>query len=204
MIYYLDLMGIAVFAISGALAAGHKNLDWVGVVVLAMVTAVGGGTLRDVLLNRDMVFWIQDNTYIWVILGASFFTILYVKFFHPPFNLIMYADALGLALFTILGAKVAQAHGATDVIVVMMAVLTGVAGGIIRDVLTGEIPHLFRSTEPLYAVTAMAGVILYVMLPKLNVDQQLAMYVGMGTVGLFRFAAIYWKLSLPMFTLTKD
>lgn len=204
MIYYLDLMGIAVFAISGALAAGHKNLDWVGVVVLAMVTAVGGGTLRDVLLNRDMVFWIQDNTYIWVILGASFFTILYVKFFHPPFNLIMYADALGLALFTILGAKVAQAHGATDVIVVMMAILTGVAGGIIRDVLTGEIPHLFRSTEPLYAVTAMAGVILYVVLPKFNVDQKLAMYVGMTTVGLFRFAAIYWKLSLPMFTLTKD
>lgn len=202
--YYLDLIGVAVFAISGALAAGRKQLDWVGVVFLATVTAIGGGTVRDVLLNRDAVFWIQDPTYLWVIISASFLTILYVRFFRPPFNLIMYVDALGLALFTILGAQVAEAHGVSDLIVIVMAVLTGVAGGVIRDVLTGEIPHLFRSTEPLYSVAALTGAVIYVLLQKLGVITEYATYIGISMVALFRFAAIYWNLNMPMFSIDHD
>lgn len=200
-VYYLDLIGVAVFAISGALAAGRKELDYVGVFFLATVTAIGGGTVRDVLLNRDAVFWIVDTTYLWVIISASFFTILYVRFFKPPFNLIMYADALGLALFTILGAKVAEAHNASDLIVIVMAILTGTAGGVIRDVLTGEIPHLFRSTEPLYSVAALAGAVTYVLMQKLGLVIEHASYLGIAVVAVFRFAAIYWNLNMPMFTL---
>ena len=203
-VYYLDLLGVAVFAMSGALAAGRKELDWVGVVFLATVTAIGGGTVRDVLLNRDAVFWIQDTSYLWVIICSSFLTILYVRFFRPPFNLIMYADALGLALFTILGAQVAEAHGVSDLIVIVMAVLTGVAGGVIRDVLTGEIPHLFRSTEPLYSVAALMGAVIYVLQQKLGLFVEYAPYIGISVVACFRFAAIYWNLNMPMFSIHKD
>lgn len=110
-IYYLGLLGVAVFAISGALAAGRKGLDWVGVVVLAVVTSVGGGTIRDVLLNRQTIFWIEDPSYLWVALAASFFTIAYVRFFKPPTDALLFADALGLALFTIVGAQIAEAEG---------------------------------------------------------------------------------------------
>lgn len=202
--YFLDLLGVAVFAISGALAAGRKELDWVGVVFLATVTAIGGGTVRDVLLNRDFVFWIQDTNYLWVIIFSSFLIILYVRFFRPPFNLIMYADALGLALFTMLGAKVAESHGVPDLIVIVMAILTGVAGGVIRDVLTGEIPHLFRSTEPLYSVAALAGAVVYVFAQKLGLAVEYATYTGIGVVAVLRFAAIHWNLNLPIFTLHKD
>ena len=202
--YFLDLLGVAVFAISGALAAGRKELDWVGVVFLATVTAIGGGTVRDVLLNRDWVFWIQDTNYLWVIIFSSFLIILYVRFFRPPFNLIMYADALGLALFTMLGAKVAESHGVSDLIVIVMAILTGVAGGVIRDVLTGEIPHLFRSTEPLYSVAALAGAVVYVVAQKLGLPVEYATYTGIGVVAVLRFAAIHWNLNLPIFTLHKD
>lgn len=202
--YFLDLLGVAVFAISGALAAGRKELDWVGVVFLATVTAIGGGTVRDVLLNRDFVFWIQDTNYLWVIIFSSFLIILYVRFFRPPFNLIMYADALGLALFTMLGAKVAESHGVPDLIVIVMAILTGVAGGVIRDVLTGEIPHLFRSTEPLYSVAALAGAVVYVLAQKLGLAVEYATYTGIGVVAVLRFAAIHWNLNLPIFTLHKD
>jgi len=202
--YFLDLLGVAVFAISGALAAGRKELDWVGVVFLATVTAIGGGTVRDVLLNRDWVFWIQDTNYLWVIIFSSFLIILYVRFFRPPFNLIMYSDALGLALFTMLGAKVAESHGVSDLIVIVMAILTGVAGGVIRDVLTGEIPHLFRSTEPLYSVAALAGAVVYVVAQKLGLPVEYATYTGIGVVAVLRFAAIHWNLNLPIFTLHKD
>ena len=104
-LYYLGLIGVMVFAVSGALAAGQKQFDWVGVVLVAIVTALGGGTLRDVLLNREQVFWIADPLYIWATLAAAALTLLYAKFFKPPYRFLLIADALGLALFSILGAQ---------------------------------------------------------------------------------------------------
>src|SRR6187401_1991020 len=104
-LYLLDLLGVAVFAVSGAIAAGRKHFDLLGVAVLATVTAVGGGTTRDVLLNRHPVFWIEDPTYLLVILAASAMTLLYVCYREPPRTSLLVADALGLALFTIIGAQ---------------------------------------------------------------------------------------------------
>jgi uncharacterized membrane protein YeiH len=203
-VYYLGLLGVAVFAISGALAAGRRGLDWVGVLVLALVTSVGGGTIRDVLLNRETIFWIADTTYIWVVFAASVFTIIYVRFFKPPHNSLLFADALGLALFTILGAQIAEAEGASTLIVVIMAVLTGVAGGVIRDVLTNEVPLLFRSTETIYSVAALAGTLVYLLLQALGIDTTIASLVGIAFVAGLRFLAIIYKTKLPAFHVPKE
>ncbi len=203
-IYYLHMSGVAVFAISGCLAAGRKGLDWVGVVALAVVTSIGGGTIRDILLHRETIFWIEDPAYLWVILAASCVTIAYVRFFKPPMNALLIADALGLALFTILGAQIAEAESVSTLIVIVMGILTGVAGGVIRDILTGEIPLLFRSTETLYSVTALAGVLLYLLLQKLGLDTTLASLSGIVLIVVVRSAAIFWKIRLPAFHISTD
>lgn len=198
-IYYLGLLGVSVFAISGSLAAGRKGLDWVGVVVLATVTALGGGTLRDLLLNRETIFWVQDTMYLWVTFVSSCLTILYVKFFRPPDNALLIADALGLALFSILGAQIAEAMGSSSLVIIVMGILTGVAGGVIRDVLTGEIPLVFRPTETLYSVAALGGIIFYVLLQMIGVERNSASVCGISMVAALRFAAIFWKIRIPKF-----
>jgi len=106
-LYIADRVGVAVFAVSGCLAAGRKQLDWVGAFALAVVTSIGGGTFRDILLNRDTIFWIADPSILWVILAATAFTILATRFITPPLHTLMVADALGLALFTMVGAQIA-------------------------------------------------------------------------------------------------
>jgi uncharacterized membrane protein YeiH len=203
-IYYLDLVGVSVFAISGSLAAGRKGLDWVGVVTLAVVTSLGGGTIRDVLLNRQSVFWIADTAYLWVAITSAVVTIIYVRFLKPPVNSLLIADALGLALFAIVGAQIAETQIDDPLVVVVMGVLTGVAGGVIRDVLTSEIPLVFRSTEPLYSVAALGGVVLYVVLQNIGVDKESAALFGISLTAIFRFAAIFWKVKLPAVHVSED
>ena len=107
-LYLLDLIGVAVFAVSGALVAGRKQFDLLGVAVIATVTAIGGGTVRDVLLDRHPVFWIRDPTYLPVILAAAALALLYARVRRPPRISLLIADALGLALFTISGAQIAE------------------------------------------------------------------------------------------------
>jgi uncharacterized membrane protein YeiH len=128
-----------VFAISGVLTAGRKSLDWLGVAVIAVVTAIGGGTLRDVLLNRHPIFWIAEPTYLLVILGVTSFTLFYVRFRSPNRRALLIADALGLAFFTIGGVQIAQQAGLSGLLAVLMGTITGVAGGMIRDILCAEI-----------------------------------------------------------------
>ena len=108
----LDLIGVAVFAISGALAAGRKGLDLIGVVVLALVTAIGGGTIRDVLLDRHPIFWLADPAYPLVITAAALATVVYARTWRPPESALLVADALGLALFSVAGAQIAERAGA--------------------------------------------------------------------------------------------
>src|SRR4051812_29006166 len=107
----LDLVGIGVFAVSGALAAGRKRLGLIGVLVLAIVTAIGGGTIRDVLLARHPIIWLADPAYLTVILAAALGTMIYVRFLRPPEAMLLVADALGLALFSVAGAQIAQREG---------------------------------------------------------------------------------------------
>lgn len=197
LLYTINLVGVAVFAASGALAAGRKKFDLLGVAVIAIVTAVGGGTTRDVLLDRP-VFWIADPNNLVVALCAAALTLVYVHFRDPPGLSLLVADALGLALFSISGAQVAEAGDLHGVIIVLMGAITGSAGGLLRDVLCGETPLLLRQTD-LYATTSIAGVTSYLILQSLGMPQTPAALAGMTVVAGLRLAAILWRLRLPVF-----
>lgn len=202
--YLLDLVGVGVFAISGALAAGRKSLDLLGVVVIAVVTAIGGGTLRDVLLDRHPIFWISDPVYILVIAGAAMVTVAWTRRLRPPETTLLIADALGLALFAVAGAQIAQDAGVSPVIAVIMGTMTGTAGGMIRDVLTNEIPLILRPDTELYATTAIAGISLYLVLEWIGVPRPPAALSGMAAIAGLRFAAILGNLKLPVFSLPPE
>src|SRR5687768_1966185 len=122
-------------------------MDVLGVMVIAIVTAIGGGTIRDLLLDRHPVFWIEDPSHLVVSILAAVLTLVYARFRRPPTHSLAIADALGLALFTIVGAQIAQQKLTDPILVVVMGTMTGVAGGVIRDVLSAEIPLIFRKGE---------------------------------------------------------
>jgi uncharacterized membrane protein YeiH len=199
----LELLGVAVFAVSGVLAAGRKGLDLLGVAIIAIVTAVGGGTLRDLLLDRHPTFWIADTTYLWVILAATALTLAYVRFWIATRRALLVADALGLAFFTIAGAQIAQQAGVSDLIAVLMGTITGVAGGLFRDVLTTEIPLVMRPGR-LYATAAIAGASAYVLLVRWAVVPDAAALAGMAIIAALRLAAILWRLELPVIKLPDE
>lgn len=200
-LHLLSLLAVAVFAASGALAAGRKGLDWIGVGVIAGVTAVGGGTIRDLLLDRHPIFWIADPLQLLVIMGAAALTLLYVRFRQPPWSALLVADALGLALFSIIGAQIAEQQGHPGIVAVLMGTITGSAGGVLRDILTGEVPLLLRNAEVLYATAAIAGITVYLLAKAGGVPPVPSALLGMVTVAAIRFAAIFWKLRLPVFRL---
>ena len=197
-LYVLDLLGVAVFAISGALAAGRRRLDLIGVVVLASVTAVGGGTVRDLLLDRHPIFWLADARYLIVIITAALATVVLVRRTRVPGITLDIADALGLALFSIAGTQVAERAGLPALSCVLLGAVTGAAGGAIRDVLTAQVPLVLQRGS-LYATAAIAGTSLYILLARLEVVRPVPVLVGMAVVAGLRLAAIWWGLQLPVF-----
>jgi len=199
-LHLLDYLGVAVFAVSGALAAGRKSLDVLGVVVIAMVTATGGGTIRDLLLDRNPVFWIGDPLYVIVIIVAALATIPYTRWMRPPLQILQIADALGLAFFSIAGAQVAITAGHGGLIAVIMATITGAFGGVLRDVLCNEIPMILRKGQ-LYAVAVIVGASVYVLALEIGLTRWPATIIGMLVVAGFRGGAILWNWSLPVYSL---
>jgi uncharacterized membrane protein YeiH len=195
--YYLDLAGVAVFAASGVLAARDRELDLFGVIVIAAITAIGGGTLRDLLLNRHPIFWITDPWYLVVIFAAALLTIAYVRIWPPPGVTLLVADALGLALFAMSGAQFAEAAQCPPLIVVLMGTMTGVTGGVLRDVFTARAPLILQ--REIYATAAILGVAAYLALHASGVSRPLAFGVGMFLVVALRLIAIRWGLQLPVF-----
>jgi uncharacterized membrane protein YeiH len=191
----MDYLGVAVFAVSGVLAAGRKHLDWFGVLVIATVTAIGGGTLRDLLIDRQ-VFWLTGTGYLWVILATTLAAMLVVRFREIPLRALLVADALGLALFAISGARIAEAAGFGGIIAVILGTMTGVAGGVFRDMLLAEIPLLLRNRE-IYATAAIAGIVLYLLLQASGFERATAAYAGMAAIVVIRFAAIFLDLQMP-------
>ena len=194
----LDLVGIAVFAVSGALAAGRKSLDLIGVVVLALVTAVGGGTIRDVLLGRLPIFWLIDPTYVIVITLSALLTVVYVRAHGVPGAALLVADALGLALFSVAGAQIAEGAGLGATASILLGTVTGSAGGVVRDVLSNEVPLVLRRGH-LYASAAIAGIAFYEVLWRVGVERRLASFAGIAVVAALRLASISLGLSLPVF-----
>ena len=202
-LYLFDLIGGGVFAVSGALAAVRRRLDLIGVVVAAAATAVGGGTIRDVLLDRRPIFWLTDARYLVVIIVASIATMLYVRWARVPGITLDVADALGLALFTVTGAQVAERAGMPAITCVLLGTMSGAAGGVIRDVLLAQVPHVLQRGS-LYATAAIVGATFYLVLINLGMSPGVASLAGMACVAALRLAAIVWRLELPAFEVPPD
>ena len=198
--YAFDLFGVAVFAISGALMAGRKSMDLFGVLVIAIVTSLGGGTLRDTILDNHPVVWIRDDLYILVAVLAALGTIVWVRLTRPIHETgLLVADAFGLAIFTVIGTQVALAQSVPVSAAVIMGVMTGVAGGVIRDIICNEIPLIFH--REIYATACIVGSLVYIVLSRLETPADLDVAIAVSTVLAIRLAAIRWNLELPRFHL---
>jgi uncharacterized membrane protein YeiH len=189
---------VSVCAISGVLAGSGKRVDLFGVIVLGLVTALGGGTIRDVVLGNP-VFWLNDPSMVINGVITAALTFFVARYWVVPSLVLAVADAFGLALFTALGAGIGWQAGVGITNSVVLGVITGVAGGILRDVLVGEIPLVFRREIYLYATAAVVGASVYVLLQQYRGDQDLNRVIGAGVTLALRLAAIRWKVSLPLF-----
>ena len=201
LLYWLDLFGVIVFALSGALMAGRYKLDPFGVVVLAAVTAIGGGTIRDVILGTT-VFWVANPIYLYVILTTALLTIVLIR--QPkriPKRFLLIADAFGLALFAVLGTAKAISLDAALPVAIVMGIITGVAGGMIRDILCNVIPMILR--QEIYALAAMLGGCLFALFYSLGWSENVATICAVVGALKLRLAAIYWQVSLPAFQIVE-
>jgi uncharacterized membrane protein YeiH len=198
--YLLELFAVAVAAISGVLAGRGKQVDLFGVLVLALVTAFGGGTLRDLMLGDLPVAWIRDPNYIVTASIAALVIFFAARFLEFPVLILLIADAFALALFSAIGARKGLGFGVPPVIAVAMGVITGVAGGMIRDVLTGEIPLVLRAGIYLYATASMLGASVLVILTRTSpFSSQTCLLAGIIVTLVLRLAAIRWRLVLPVY-----
>ncbi len=195
-IYSLDLFGTAVFAISGVLVASRRRMDLFGALVLACVTAIGGGTIRDMALGASPIFWVENSLYIWVIVGTSLLSILLLNNFpSPPRWLLPVADAVGMAVFMAIGAEKALAFGAPMIVAVVMGVVTACGGGMIRDVLANQVPLVLQ--REVYATACIAGGLVWVAALHLIPSVGFASSACIITALLIRLVAIRYHLSLP-------
>lgn len=191
-----EVIGTVVFAITGLLAASRHHLDLFGALVLAMVTAVGGGTLRDLILDVP-VFWLNNTEYLYMIIVTTVLVFLYRRAHVIPMKFLLVLDAIGLAVFTFIGAQKALDMGYANVIAVMMGVMTGVVGGMIRDVLVGEVPLILR--QEIYATASFFGASVYILsvhyLPWIEVAILLSLLVTLSA----RLGGVFLGWRLPKF-----
>ncbi len=190
-------IGVSVAAITGVLAARGKQVDLFGVLVVALVTAVGGGTLRDLLIGATPVFWAADAGFLLNATVTSVVMFYAVRFHEPPGLVLLIADAVFLAFFTVIGTRKALVYLMTPPVAIAMGVITGVAGGIFRDVLLDELPLVFRKNTYFYATAAFFGACLFVGLRVLNFSPQAALVAGTVAVLVMRLVGIRWRLGLP-------
>jgi uncharacterized membrane protein YeiH len=197
LIVWLQFLGVAVFAASGALTASRKELDPFGFVLVAAVTGTGGGTLRDVVLGRLPVFWIETPVYLGICAAIAILVFFTAHRIESRFRVLLWADALGLGLFAVQGTETALAAGARPIVAVLLGMITATFGGIIRDVLCAELPLMLR--REIYATAAAAGALAYVLLAGAGIGRPIATVVafaiGFGT----RAVALRWNLSLPAY-----
>ncbi len=188
----LDTLGVFVFAISGALVAVRKEMDFFGMLVLASLPAVGGGTSRDLILDVP-VFWLSDASTVIAISAAVLVVFFGHKYIRSDWPLLKWADAVGLSIFCVLGCQKALDVGVTGSVAVMMGVITAVAGGVIRDVVANEVPYVLR--QEIYATAAMVGAIGFLVAEPLTPEW--SVWIGIAAALAVRGAGIVWGLSLP-------
>ncbi len=203
MLYVIGILAVAFSAVTGALAAEGRRMDLFGVLVLALVTSLGGGTLRDLVLDLP-VFWTTDDAFLTTALAVGVLTFLAVRFWHPPRLALLIADAIGLSFVAVLGTEKALAHQATAATAIVLGVVTGVAGGILRDVLCGEVPLVFRREIYLYATAAFGGCLVFVLMQHADIDRQTCLIVAASVILVLRLAGLRWKLALPEYRSRSD
>ena len=195
--YSLDILGTIAFAISGALVAMHKKLDPFGVLIIAFATAVGGGTLRDVLIGRNPVGWMQDLNYVYVILGATTFTILFRKKIALLNKSLFLFDTIGLGVFTIIGTEIGIAYNLHPLISIALGTITATFGGVIRDILCSEIPVIFR--KEIYASACIIGSLTFIVLHNTSLPSNAIYIITIMIVIVIRLVSVKFTLSLPTF-----
>ncbi len=197
----LDHLAVAVAAIGGVLAARGKEIDLFGALTLGIVTALGGGTLREAVLGAGPAPWISDSSYLLSAGAAGLIGFILVRWakLRFPRRTFLVADALALALFTATGTARGVDYGVSPIAAIALGVMTGVAGGITRDILLGQIPLVFRRQTNFYATAALCGAgtytVLFLLLPA-----QLALLIAIGVTLVLRLASIHWNLMLPQFS----
>lgn len=191
----IEFLGTIAFAISGIRLASAKQFDWFGAVVVGYVTAVGGGTLRDLLLGVPP-FWLQSSVYLWGTLFAFVIVVFFRKVLVHLNNTIFWFDCIGLGLFTVVGVEKALDLGHAYWVCILMGTITGIVGGIIRDILINEIPVIFR--QELYAIACMIGGLFYVLLHYLNVDSKIIQISVFFIVVIVRVLATRFHWGLPI------
>lgn len=196
-IYFFDLLGIAVFAISGALAAAERKLDILAFILFGTITGIGGGTLRDLLLHTDNVFWITNTAYLWVCIAAASTTWFLAPKLHSRQRTLLWADAMGLALFCVLGTQKALSWDAPMIVAIGMGMMTASFGSLIRDSLLGQ-PSVLLGPE-IYVSAALLGATSYAGLSAFTLTATIALPVSIALAFSLRAGALLFDWRLPKY-----
>lgn len=194
-IYTLDIIGTFAFAISGALVAMKKQFDVFGVIIIAFVTAIGGGMIRDVLINAHPINWISDLNYIWTILIAVGFTFLFRSKIAPLRRTMFLFDTIGISVFTLLGLQKGLSYELHSFVALIMGMVSAVFGGVIRDVLTQKVPLIFE--KEIYASACLTGGCVYLLLAAFDINENIQFIVSVIVIFVIRSIGVKYKLELP-------
>ena len=195
---FIYLVAITAEAMSGALAAGRRNMDAFGVAVIAFVTALGGGTIRDVVLGNYPIGWTQHPAYVYLVLGSGLLTMLIAPYMHHMKRIFLMLDALGLIAFSLIGSSIALQLNYPVVVVIMAGMLTGISGGVLRDVLCNQVPIVFR--RELYASVSLTVCALYLILRHFGISAGINTAICFLGGFAFRMLAIRFGWKLPTFS----
>ena len=201
-LFIIDILGTFSFDVSGAFLAMQKKLDPFGVLVVSFVTAIGGGTLRDIMIGNLPVSWLRNETATIVIFAAAIATMFFGRFLRQFTTTLFLFDALGLGLFTIIGIELAAEKQFSVGVCIALGTITACFGGVIRDVLLNDVPLLFR--KEIYALACIAGGFIYFLFRQVNIDESLAKIICILIIFTIRVLAVRYKLFLPRFYSQKD
>lgn len=192
---FISIVGSFTFAISGAIIAMRKRFDPFGVLIIGFVTAVGGGTLRDILIEERTVFWFVQTSYIYFALAGALFAIIFRSKLEHMNKPLLFFDAIGLGLYTITGVQIGLQFDLNTINCIILGVITGSFGGVIRDILVNEIPVIFK--KEVYATVSIAGAVIYIVLQRLGMSNPLLQIVPIVFIIVARLLVIQYKISLP-------